>query len=802
MKVKSRRVSRPLALMLAAAAVVCGPAALARQAALPPAPPAAVVAAAPQGQQAWAEQLWKAASAGREDEVTRLLQNPAGGGADFRAAVTALEANVASRETRRAEQAKKIEEELARMVGLAGDEKFGDLALSGALRSAVALQMISADKKAFLERAEITDIVARAEEAARAAEGRGDWLMASELYYRLNLLVEEHGRKSYKADVARERRRLEMIRLYAPERFWEIRNARRNAEIEFNKASKALAEATTAAEGNAADDNKPLPPYNPTGDDFREKLRGIDAELVLKALRGSFLRHVEQTPMEKIMREALGAVRTLAATPDMRKVFPTLADDEARGRFLAALDAEEQRVERLRERATEGDLSRMVQVIADANERTVKLPEYAIMHELGNGGMDALDEFSAIIWPDEMRRFQRNTQGQFYGVGIQIEQDPLQNIRVVTPIEGTPAFRAGVQRGDIILKVNGASTVGFTIDQAVDNITGPLGTKVTLTLKRETTDEQGKQSTEELEFPLVRDVIPIYSVKGWRRSGDKETDWDWMIDRDRKIGYVRLSQFAERTLRDLDNAIDEMKAQGVRGVILDLRFNPGGLLEGSVEVASRFIDAAKPNEFKGLIVSTHKKNDETQTTETARRGKARLSGLPTVVLINEGSASASEIVSGAIQDYARGGSVKAIVLGQRSFGKGSVQNVWPLNTAQVQAAVKVTTNYYHLPGGRMIHRRPNAAMWGVQPNLGVEMLPEQIVEMLRQRNNADVRRGTVPSPENPAEKIKAEDRALDTANPMAGPDLQVQYALLLLRSQLPTDEAAQAMRVEGGAGKP
>ncbi len=774
-----RRSLRPAALV-AVAGVVLAPSwvtpALAQGVAEQP----AIVATAAPSRAEWSARLWSVANLGKAEDVLAAL-DAAPNDPSLAETVRALRANVEAREKKRAEQTGKIREELERSLA----EEGNDLSISSALRSAVALQMLSGDKKAFLQDEKIKGLVARAATSARAAETRGDWMMASELYYRLNLLVDE---MSYKDDVQRERRRLEMIRAYAPQRFWELRNERRNAEIEYVKKHRKP-EQTAKAEGESEDDFRPLPPYNPVGDDFRVKLQGVDEIMVARALANAATRHVEQVPWVTVLRDGLEAVRTLVTTDDLVRTFPSLKDERAREAFLRVLRDEDERLQGLKADAGLGDLQRVIDRIAASNEKSIRLPQYVLMHEFGNGGMDALDEFSAIIWPDEIARFQRTTQGHFYGVGVQIEQDPLQNVRVVTPIDGTPAQRAGMRRGDIIRKVDGNSTVGFTLDQAVDNITGPLDTKVKLTIEREVTGDDGKPTSKELEFELVRKQIPVHTVRGWKRNGPHEADWDWFIDSTRKVGYVRLSQFAEPTAEDLRAAIDRMKQDGVRGVILDLRFNPGGLLDKAVEIANRFIEPTRNNQFADVIVSTHKKNGDVVEAQRAKRGEATLAGIPIAVLINEGSASASEIVSGAIQDYARAGLVKAIVIGQRSYGKGSVQNVWPLPITGAQAAIKVTTNYYHLPGGRLIHRRPGATVWGVEPDLAVEMLPEQVVEALRQRANADVILEDGTQPKIGAD-AKPEERATDTGNPLAGPDLQLQFALVLLQSQVDAPERA------------
>jgi carboxyl-terminal processing protease len=475
-----------------------------------------------------------------------------------------------------------------------------------------------------------------------------------------------------------------------------------------------------------------------------------------------------------MLKNGLDAVRTMVTTDDLESAFPGLADEEARTGMVNFLKSE---LSRLPEKATGADLMSVVSKLTAENGRTVKLPKEAVLHEFANGCMGALDEFSAIIWPDEIRRFNKNTQGRFVGVGIQIEMDPLWNIKVVTPLDGTPAQRAGVRPGDIIRKVNGKSTEGFTIDQAVDVITGSPGTPVTLTLERTALNDKGEPTgeTSEVEYTLTRTEIKEATVKGWRRTGPGESEWDWFIDPESRIGYVRLTKFAENTDNELDRAIDQMADKGLSGVILDLRFNPGGLLEQAVAITSRFVDGGKAQNFSGNVVTTHDKDNRLQQREQAARGKARLAGIPVVVLVNEGSASASEIVSGALQDYARVADAKVVIMGGRSYGKGSVQNVWGLGNSQA-AAIKVTTQYYHLPSGRIIHRLPGASQWGVEPNLKVEMLPSQMGEALVLRQNADVIRINA---EGQAEPAKADPQDLISK----GSDLQLEEALVLLQSQ-------------------
>jgi carboxyl-terminal processing protease len=711
-------------------------------------------------------QAWEVASRGDTNALIEILT--AEGNPRHAEIAALLKTNFVASEQRREEETGKVRERLTRVL-----EEESDLALADALKAAVELSMLSPNKQAVLEEVEIRDLVRRAESAAEKAAERGDWLTASDLYFRLNLLFEERNPR-YKANFKRENQRLGMIRIYAPERLWELRNDRRNAELKRQaKIRASLPDTEEAEEGTAKPDEeaRPLPPYNPTGDNFREKLAGIEENMVLSSIGRAFERHVEKRSMDLILRNAIKSVRTLVTTPDLEPVFPGIADEESLRAFVSFLASEDERLERVGQRASRADMLSVLDRLVAKNEQTVHVPKIALLHEFGNGAMDALDEFSAIVWPDEIRRFNRNTQGRFIGVGIQIELDPLSNIRVVTPLEGTPAQRAGVRPGDLIKKVNGTSTIGFTLDQAVDVITGPENTEVVLTLERE--NEEGLSS--ELDMPLRRAIIPIYTVKGWKRLGPREDEWEWFIDRDSRIGYVRLTGFNERSDAEFDRAINQMK--DLNGLILDLRHNPGGLLEQAVEITSRFVDRNKVRNYGGMVVTTHDKDNRLTQQERALSGKARLAGVPVVVLINEGSASASEIVSGALQDYARTGDAKAIVLGSRSYGKGSVQNVWPFERP-VPAAVKVTTQYYRLPSGRQIHRTEGAPTWGVEPDMIVDMLPGQIVEAFQFRQAADV--------------LKLDENGQPTADAREsdpedlirkGIDLQLHQALVILQSQ-------------------
>jgi carboxyl-terminal processing protease len=353
------------------------------------------------------------------------------------------------------------------------------------------------------------------------------------------------------------------------------------------------------------------------------------------------------------------------------------------------------------------------------------------------------------------------------GIGILIRHDDRRQIMVVNPLEGSPAARSGVKAGDLIASVDGASTLGWSLNRAVDEITGPIGEEVELKVTREGFDEP-------IVIMIGRDQIKMRSVNGWWKEeldSNGEPDWNWYIDEDAGIGYVRLTSFNEDSYADFLRALDQMHQERVvNGLILDLRYNPGGLLRSAVEFSNLFVDG-------GPIVSGENRMEETVWELSAEPGRALLKDIPTVVLVNQGSASASEIVAGALQAHDT-----AVILGQRSFGKGSVQTVHDLSSPFSQAAVKLTTQYYVLPRvagaekGRHVHKRPGADDWGVNPDIEVPMGPEQIEVSLEIRQKADLIAEWIAEDEREP-RPEVEDLVEE------GEDPQLEMALLLLRAR-------------------
>jgi carboxyl-terminal processing protease len=340
------------------------------------------------------------------------------------------------------------------------------------------------------------------------------------------------------------------------------------------------------------------------------------------------------------------------------------------------------------------------------------------------GMLSSLDPHSQFMDPDDFRDMQEDTRSRFNGLGIEVSmKNGLPT--VVTAMEDTPAAKAGILSGDQILKINGISTERMDLQDAINILRGPTGRKVTLTLLR--------PSTKEIkDYALERAEIKVQSVKGARLLEAELTG-------PFKIGYIRLIQFNEPTAEELSKALDELQKQGMQALILDLRNNPGGLLNSAVDVCAQFLP---PNT---KVVSTQGRVASQQHDYSTSGARKERPNFPMAVLINEASASGAEIAAGALKDLHR-----AILVGETTFGKGSVQNVMQLPDG---SAVRFTTAKYYTPGRQVIQGN------GVMPNIRVTMTPEQERALFALRNAENVK------PEDEKSIIKAKDpqmlRAID-----------------------------------------
>jgi carboxyl-terminal processing protease len=348
------------------------------------------------------------------------------------------------------------------------------------------------------------------------------------------------------------------------------------------------------------------------------------------------------------------------------------------------------------------DTFRQLKLFGDVFERVraeyvEPVSDEALIEAAINGMLTSLDPHSGYLDAKKYRDMQVQTKGEFGGLGIEVT---MENglVKVVSPIDDTPAYRAGIQAGDVITHIDNEPVLGMSLSEAVERMRGPVDTTIALTLRR-----PGRE--EPLDVSMSRAVITISPVR-WHAEGD--------------IGYLRVTTFNEQTETRLQQAIDQLKAKlgpNLKGVVLDLRNNPGGLLEQAVAVADIFLD-------RGEIVSTRGRRPDSIQRFNARKGDL-IDGRPMVVLINGGSASASEIVAGALQDHDR-----AIVMGTRSFGKGSVQTIMPLPG---HGAIRLTTARYYTPAGTSIQAK------GIVPDIEVQQSRVEVIDEGTARREADLR---------------------------------------------------------------
>ena len=445
-----------------------------------------------------------------------------------------------------------------------------------------------------------------------------------------------------------------------------------------------------------------------------DKVRWDDAETALDLID---FYYVVPPDFKAICEMGLEQLAFLADSKSAREVFEGLADEHDRADFKARLEAKLQQVREAPTLDRRDCAQYFRRVVKTINPQTVRLPEELIVSELMRGALDPLDDYTTVIWPRDAADFEKHTRGDFFGVGISIVADRISDeIEVASPLEDSPAYRAGIQAGDIITAVDGETIKGISLDRVVDRITGPEGSPVTLTIRRD---------DEEIEVPLHRALIKIHSVKGVRRDANDPEKWDHWLDRDEGIGYVRLTNFQANTHEDLENALSELEAKGLNGLVLDLRGNPGGLLDSAWRIASMFLKA------DDIVVKT-KGRDRSENHEFPTPFDGAFSDVPMVVLTDESSASASEIVAGAIRDNDRG-----VVVGARTFGKFSVQNLITLSQ-RTNAKLKITTSRYYLPSGVSLHRDPTAETWGVEPDVGVRLVRKEIINVFKMRRDADL----------------------------------------------------------------
>jgi carboxyl-terminal processing protease len=392
--------------------------------------------------------------------------------------------------------------------------------------------------------------------------------------------------------------------------------------------------------------------------------------------------------------------------------------------------------------AAGADTYRQLNLFGDVFERIradyVEEPEESALIEAAiNGMLTSLDPHSSYMNPKNFQDMQVQTKGEFGGLGIEVTMEEGA-VKVVTPIDDTPAAKAGVLAGDLIIGLDGEEVQGLTLQEAVEKMRGPVNTPILLTIRREGQDKP-------VEIKVVRDVIRIQSVRS-------------RVEED--VGYIRITQFTEQTFEGLKNAIDKIEKDvpkdKLKGFVIDLRNNPGGLLDQAISVSDAFLD-------KGEIVSTRGRH-ESETRRYSAKGGDLTDSKPVIILVNGGSASASEIVAGALQDHRR-----ATVIGTRSFGKGSVQTIIPLGG---NGAIRLTTARYYTPSGTSIQAK------GISPDIEVlqDLPPELQPDQVETKGEASLK-GHLTNGE--VEKEESGSQAYVPPDPKD--DKQLHYAFDLLR---------------------
>ncbi len=691
-----------------------------------------------------------------------------------------------------------------------------DHLIEDALTFAIDAQDLATDAKAFLADPRVILLVKKSQVAAKRAEQTSDWLTMARLYQLLDLLFNDPGAVHHEIHL-RAQRHVRVVRLYTPTGY------------------KQMAEQRAKRRGEHFD------PQIFREYTWQERLGGITKTMLDKAIDGAERHHIEsEHGYGPLLVGAIDALMILLDTKGLEAEFSGLRQLHKVGLFRSYLQGKKNELQEISHDVNSIEAKQIIKMIIQTNQETVHLDERVLYYEMTEGAVQTLDKFTSVIWPYATDHFFKSTKGKFYGVGIQISMSPgpltvqdlppdsqavhagLQagdvivkinghtptgysagyvswriqhdrgkrisleiertgnstpieilldrglklNVRrprgeltVKSPLRGTPAYRADLRADDKIASVNGHSTEDWTLERAVREITGDLNTVVTLGIKR------GQKIWEK---DIRRGQIEIESIRGWQLEPDDT--WNYYIDSKRRIGYVRLSQFIPRSETDLDRAINQMRAnRGLDALILDLRFNPGGLLKTAIDVTNRFL-------AKGLIVSTVDAEGNQTSLRNARPDFCHPQ-IPLVVLINQTSASASEIVSGALQDHNL-----ATIVGVRSYGKGSVQDLFAIatndSTSEPSAMLKLTTHYYYLPSGSKIHRRPRSSQWGVEPDLEVKMTDGQVRRALELRQDLDVLR---------KERLLADSQSNAGQILENGVDPQLEAALLILKTQLVAD---------------
>ncbi len=753
----------------------------------------------------WSDSAWNAAQRADVKAFEQAIDTAPTGDS---ASIKALQDAIALRKTHRVEQEKIRQESIiARRQELVDGMAKNNLTKAMVAAANLKFLLDNDAWKAELKTEAIGQLQVKGQTIYADALKESDWLLAQEMLFRLRALHEDGG------DAAEFKKltdqlddcgdRVQLLAEYAPKHLYDLRKKQNDRFKAMEALDPKIEKKEIAAADATNDPNDPngelsvkaddiFPEYNPgLVDSWKDQFRGISLALLKEALKKTASDHLENCGWKPMLLGGVEALKLLSTTDECRESFPNLSDDVKRAAWIAVIDKAEKTISAANRDLVNGVMFReIINELLKINEATVALPEEVVLHEFGEGAMGVLsrkfeDNYSALIWPDALRRFRQQVEGNFVGVGILIRHDEKRDIQIINPLEGSPASRAGLKPDDRIIAVDGQSTTGWALNKAVDLITGPEGDTVTLSIRRAGVNDP-------FDVAMKRESIKMRSVNGWNKKSLSDIgtpSWEWYVDPSMGIGYVRLTSFNEDSFSDFMSALKEMRAQRkLNGLVLDLRGNPGGLLSSAVDFCNLWIES-------GVLVSTENRFGVTTSSKKAESNRAELKDLPVAVLVNQSSASASEILSGCLQAYD-----KAVIVGERSFGKGSVQEVNPLADRGKSAAVKITTQHYVLPPevsqpegtkGRLVHKKPGSNDWGVNPDLRAKMTPDQIDKSNELRIKAD----TIAATDDP----KAKPRPSPDDLLVKGLDPQLEMALMVVRARVVKDAVGTEV---AGAPKP
>ena len=496
-----------------------------------------------------------------------------------------------------------------------------------------------------------------------------------------------------------------------------------------------------------------------------ERYEGVKKEMFIRAINVLNSNYVNPIDYRQMSVKAINRCKILAEV--MEASYEQIQEnnqDFARPRsdqlstWSAFLDALLDEVNQSLTGVTKDKFLEIFDKVLALNDVSVELSPNVLIAQFTEAALSSLDPYTVVVWPQQVQEFEKMMTNEFTGVGIEIAKEKGL-LTVTSLLPDTPAYYSGLDAGDIIEAADGVDTKDMSLTCAVRRITGPAGTKVTLTVKTPG-DEQNRDIT------ITRAKIVVPTIRGWQRT--EQGGWLYVIDDENKIGYIRLTSFSSDTASNLERALLDLEARGMRGLILDLRFNSGGLLDSAVAITDKFIS-------EGLIVSTRSRFGI--PTYPVAHGRGTHPGHPLVVLINRYSASASEIVAGALADPKH---ERAVLVGERTHGKGSVQGIahYPEGGGQL----KYTMAYYHLPSGQRVESRDAMKKlgrddWGVGPDVEVEFKSNEFRERLDiQRKNDVLVRAGHDAAEAPLEKHSSEE--------VLAADAQLAVARLVVMTKL------------------